>query len=259
MYPYIHILGREIGAYGLCMLLGFSLAAVLALFKGKPKGLIAEDLLIVGAFTLGFALIGGSLLYSLVTYSPTEIVGFICSGDFSFLGNGIVFYGGLIGGIFGAFLGIRVAQCSIALIEKSVVPFIPLGHAVGRIGCVMAGCCHGFAYDGPLALYYPSSVIGLSQEQGYFPVQPLESLINIGLCLFLLRYEKRAKYALDTLFMYLGSYGISRFFLEMLRGDAARGIWNALSTSQIISILLLCISLMRMLWKKKSSAEQALK
>lgn len=255
MYPYIYIFGREIGSYGLCMLLGFTLAAVLALHKGKPKGLIVEDLLVVSAFALGFALIGGSLLYVLVTYSPEEMVGFICSGDLSFLGSGIVFYGGLIGGMAGAFWGIRVAKCDFGLIERSVVPFIPLGHAIGRVGCVLAGCCHGFRYDGPFAIYYPSSVLGLSPDQGYFPVQPLESLINIGICLFLLWYDKKAKYVTDTLYMYLGCYAISRFFLEMLRGDAVRGIWNTLSTSQIISFLLLCISIAGMVRKNKLLAK----
>lgn len=256
MYPYIHILGRNIGTYGLCMLVGVMIAFVFALHRGKSKGLIIEDLLIVGAFSLGFALISGSLLYVFVTYSPAQIVAFICSGDLSFLGSGIVFYGGLLGGLIGALHGIRVAGCKFALIEWSAVPFVPLGHAIGRIGCVMAGCCHGFAYDGPFALYYPNSVSGLSPQQGYFPVQPLESTINIGICVFLLWYGKKAKRVTDILFTYMALYAISRFFLEMLRGDAARGFYNALSTSQIISILLLFISIAGIMWKNKPIVQQ---
>lgn len=150
----------------------------------------------------------------------------------------------------GALLGIRIAGCSLQLIEHSVIPFVPLGHAVGRIGCVMAGCCHGFEYDGLFALYYPNSVSGLSPDQGYFPVQPLESLINVGICLILLWFEKRMKRATGLLFVYLGLYSISRFFLEMLRGDAVRGVWNGFSTSQIISMVLLCVSIVGLLWKR---------
>ncbi len=252
MYPFIHIFGRDIGTYGLCLATGFALAFFLALRKGKPHGLIAEDLLIVGAFALGTALVGGTLMYIFVTYSPSEIVEFVQRGDFSFLSSGIVFYGGLIGGLAGAMGGIRVAGCKFDVIERSVVPFVPLGHAIGRIGCVMAGCCHGFAYDGLLALHYPKSVSGVSPEQGFFPVQPLESLINVGISVFLLWYEKRMKRMTELLFVYLGLYGFSRFFLEMLRGDAIRGIWNTLSTSQIVSILLLCVSIIGILWKKKT-------
>ncbi len=259
MYPYIHIFGRTIGSYGLCLTIGFVLTAIMAMRKGKPQGLIIEDILIVGAFTLGFALFGGSLLYVFVTYPLEKIWEFIARGDFSFLGSGIVFYGGLIGGIAGAFLGIRVAGCKLSLIERSVVPFVPLGHAIGRIGCVLAGCCHGFAYEGPFALYYPNSVLGLSPDQGYFPVQILEALGNLGVCGILLWYDKRTKRTTELIFLYLGLYATFRFFLEMLRGDAIRGVWFHLSTSQIISVLLLIISTVGFLkckFHRKTSVNQ---
>lgn len=255
MYPYINIFDRQIGTYGLCLTVGFVLAVILALQKGKTKGLIIEDLLVVGAFGLGCALLGGSLLYVFVTYSLTQIRAFLQQGDFSFLGSGIVFYGGLIGGVAGTLVGIRVAGCKFEVIERSVVPFVPLGHAIGRVGCVMAGCCYGFAYGGPFALHYPHAVSGLSPEQGYFPVQPLEALINVGICLFLLWYEKKMKRATHLLFAYLGLYAVSRFFLEMLRGDEIRGAWNLISTSQIISILLLIVSIVGLCWGKRSNAE----
>ena len=137
--------------------------------------------------------------------------------------------------------------------ERSVVPFIPLGHGIGRVGCVMAGCCHGFPYEGPFALYYPNSVAGLSPDQGYFPVQPLEALINVGICLILLWYEKRMKRPGQLLFAYMGFYAVARFFLEMLRGDAVRGIWYSVSTSQIISLGLLAVSLVGIFWRRKTA------
>lgn len=255
MYPYINILGRSIGTYGLCLTAALGLVVILASHKGKTKGLLIEDLLIVGAFVLGFALLGGSLLYVFVTYPLVQIWELIRQGEFGFLSGGIVFYGGLIGGIAGALIGVRVAGCRFCLIEQSVVPFIPLGHAIGRIGCVMAGCCYGFAYNGLAALHYPRSVSGLPAEQGYFPVQPLESLVNVGIFLLLLWYEKRMKRVTDLLFVYLGSYAVVRFFLEMLRGDAIRGVWYILSTSQIISVGLLAISVAGLCWKNKPKAE----
>lgn len=239
MYPYIHIFGRPIGTYGLCMVLGFALAIFLAYRKGKPLGLLIEDLLIVSAVALAGALVCGGALYVFVTYSISEIIAFVRQGNLAFLGSGIVFYGGLIGGVVGALLGMRIAGCKFALVERAAVPFIPLGHAIGRIGCVMAGCCHGFAYDGPLALHYPNSVSGLSPEQGYFPVQPLESALNVVICLILLKLEKKQKRSGDLLAAYLVMYAISRFCLEFLRGDAVRGLWNGLSTSQIVSLFLL--------------------
>ena len=252
MYPFIYFCDRPIGTYGICMLLGVFLAGFFALRKGKKHGLIIEDVLIIGAFALGIGLFCGGLMYVFVTYSISQILSFIRQGDFRFLTSGIVFYGGLIGGLIGGILGIRVAKCKFSVIERTVVPFIPFGHAIGRVGCVMSGCCHGFEYEGPFALYYPNSVSGLSPHQGYFPVQPLESLINVGICIMLLLYEKRMKRKGQLLFLYLGLYSIARFFLEMLRGDAIRGVWNGLSTSQYISIVLLCGSIIGIVWRRKA-------
>lgn len=251
MYPYISVFGRSFGTYGLCMVLGFALAFALSYGKGRKRGLLLEDLLIVGAFALGFGMLGGGALYVFVTYTPAQIIAFLSAGDFRFLSSGIVFYGGLVGGILGGFVGIKVAKCRFETAVRSVIPHIPLAHAVGRVGCVMAGCCHGFAYDGPLTLYYSHSVLGLSPAQGYFPVQLLEALLNIVIFLFLLWYEKRVKRASNLLFAYLGIYGVSRFFLEMLRGDMNRGLWYMLSTSQIISIVLVCISIIGVCGKKQ--------
>lgn len=248
MFPYFYIFGRPIGTYGLCMLAGFLLAFVLSLRKGRRCGLLFEDLLICAALAMGFGMVGGNLLYVFVTYPLKQIVALITAGDLRFLGSGIVFYGGLIGGILGGLLGLRIAKCKFETVVRCIVPYIPLGHAIGRVGCVMAGCCHGFSYDGPFALYYPHSVSGLSPEQGYFPVQLLEALVNIIICLFLCCYEKKAKRASNLLFAYLGMYAVSRFLLEMLRGDAIRGVWHTISTSQIISLILLAISLTGFLW-----------
>lgn len=242
MYPYIFIGGRPIGTYGLCMLLGFFLVAFLSYQKGKQHSLLLEDLLFVGAVAIGCSLVCGGGMYIFVTYPITQIIEFIRQGDFRFLSSGIIFYGGLIGGILGALLGIRIMKCPLSLIEHSVIPFIPLGHAIGRIGCVMAGCCHGFVYDGPFALYYSNSVSGLPPHQGYFPVQPLESIINIGICLLLLKLDKRCKKPFQLLFSYLSIYAICRFSLEFFRGDMIRGTWAGLSTSQWVSIGLLIAS-----------------
>jgi len=247
MYPIIYIGNRAIGTYGLCMLLGFLVAGSCAYCKGKRIGLHLEDLLLIVAFALAGGLICGGLLYVFVTYPISEIILFIRQGDFRFLASGLVFYGGLIGGILGALLGVRIAGCGLHIIEHSVVPFIPLGHAIGRIGCVMAGCCHGFEYSGPLALYYPNSLSGLPHNQGYFPVQPLESVINLGICLILLRAEKKSRRTLDLLFIYLLLYSTTRFFLEMLRGDGIRGMWNSLSTSQWVSLVIIAVSALRYL------------
>lgn len=240
MYPHFEFLGRSFSSYGLFMVLGILIAAFLSIRQIVRLGGCAEDILIVGACGIGFALMCGSLLYAFVTFPPELIFSSIRSGDFSVFG-GLIFYGGLIGGLLGAIIGLRLSGCAWGPLERAVVPTIPLGHAFGRIGCVMAGCCHGMPYNGPLALHYSASVLGLSPEQGYFPVQLLEAFLNIGLYVWLCQAAKKPRPAGHLLKHYLMAYGTIRFVLEFFRGDPARGHFLWLSVSQWISIMIIIV------------------
>ncbi len=251
MYPYIDLFGKKIGTYGLCMVVGIFLAGWLSLRRGKERGLKTEDLLIVAAFALLFALPCGGILYAFVTYSPSQVWHSVISGDFTVFG-GLVFYGGLIGGIIGAMIGIIVAKTKFTVVESSVVPYIPVGHAIGRIGCLLAGCCRGIAYDGPLAIYYQSAVTGVPIDQGYFPVQLLEALINIEICLTLIWIDRKERKPGAVLSSYIGLYAVARFILEYFRGDSIRGIYDGLSTSQWIAIATVVCSLTYFLITPKS-------
>lgn len=240
MYPYLNVFGKTIGSYGLFMALGFLTVGALAVIRARKRGILAEDVLIVAAVAVGMALIWGKLTYILVTYPFSVIIEQLAAGNFQiFSSGGIVFYGGLIGGLLGAILGIKIARCSLFGIEAAVVPYIPLGHALGRVGCLLAGCCHGVTYDGFLAVHYTHSIAGLLPEQGYFPIQLVEAACNIGICVCLLFCERRKQRPFDLLFTYLGLYAIVRFFLEFFRGDGVRGIYFSLSVSQWISLGLL--------------------
>lgn len=244
MFAYIQIFGRTIGMYGLCMVLGILLAGFLTIRYYKSLGQPVEDVYIVGAVGLGTAMICGNLLYIIVTYPFSYIWSLIQAGDFSFVGSGIVFYGGLIGGLVGGLFGVRLSHCKPKLFLEAVVPYIPLGHAVGRIGCLLAGCCYGMEYEGVLSVHYPNSVTGVSPEKGFFPVQPLEALLNVVICFVLLALRKKEKGKTLVLPAYLCLYAATRFGLEFLRGDENRGIYFGVSLSQWVSLGLLCVGVL---------------
>ncbi|MBQ4556941.1 MAG: prolipoprotein diacylglyceryl transferase [Clostridia bacterium] len=253
MYPFLSLFGLSIPMYGLCMFFAILIAIIYSSLKARKKGICFEDVLIVAAFALGSAILCGNLLYIAVTFSFSQIISFIKSGDFSFItSGGIVFYGGLIGGIGGAFIGAKVAGTKLAEFDDIVVPCLPLCHAIGRVGCLLAGCCYGMEYYGPFSIYYKNSVFGLASNIGHFPVQPLEALLDIAIALFLFHYAKRKRPPFFILCKYISLYAIMRFCTEFFRGDSVRGIFGALSTSQWISIGLLATSItIRLLIKHK--------
>lgn len=223
------------------MLLGIVVVFLFSVHQVKKQNMVFEDLLIIGAFALLFALPCASMIYALVTFGVKGVWEHLKTGNFAIFG-GLVFYGALIGGIPGSLIGIKVARVSVASAEKVIVPFLPIGHAIGRIGCMMAGCCYGMKYDGPFAVFYPQSVAGISPQQGYFPVQLLEGVLNILISLCLMKLANKCARKFQLLSGYLLLYGMVRFLMEFLRGDDIRGIFFALSTSQWIAAGLSLVS-----------------
>ncbi len=63
-------------------------------------------------------------------------------------GAGMVFYGGFIGGVFAVTLFIRKQNLNWKSVADWMVPYLVLGHSIGRIGCFLVGDDYGKATDG---------------------------------------------------------------------------------------------------------------
>ena len=261
MCPYLHIFGLEVPMYGLMMAIGFLTCSVIAWVRTRKRGLVGENLIIIAAMVLLFALIGGMLFFLLVTYTPEQIIGFIREGKWDMLVGGIVFYGALIGGVIGAWIGSKIAKDDIRNYLDIVVPVIPLGHAIGRIGCLCAGCCYGRPTDSAIGVVYTEPAGGAPTGIPLLPTQLFESAANLVIfaILMIVSAKTRSKYL--TTFLYCILYGITRFVLEFFRYDSIRGMAGGLSTSQWISLGLIAGALIAAacykLYKKKQCGQAA--
>lgn len=237
MLPFINVFGLNIPMYGLMMAVGFIGGGGIAYIRARRVGLIGENLIIILACALGCAILGGGLLYVLVTYTPTEIIALIKEGNWNAM-TGIVFYGALIGGTLGALLGSVIARDDIRNYLDVVVPIIPMGHAFGRIGCFCAGCCYGRPTDSAIGVIYTQAVGGAPPGVRLLPVQLFEAGGDIIIFLILISVSAKTKSRYLTTCLYCIMYGIVRFILEFYRYDSIRGMAAGLSTSQWISIVL---------------------
>ncbi len=248
MYPYVSFLNITLPSYGICLVIAIFLCSFLSIRRSSHLGIMLEDMIILAASSVGVGLLGGGFLYLLVTYSPTQLLELFKAGDFSFITNGgLVFFGSLIAGILNCIFVAKLLHLDIVMLEKSIVPWIPLGHSIGRIGCLLAGCCHGFEYTGLFAV-----TSKLFSDSSFFPLQPLEAGFNLLITVFLLNYAKKPRYPYSILSCYLLLYSILRFFLEFFRGDSIRGHFLSLSTSQWISLLLIIICIIQKIIAKKA-------
>jgi phosphatidylglycerol---prolipoprotein diacylglyceryl transferase len=149
------------------------------------------------------------------------------------LGSGLMFYGGLVGFLVATALFARFGGHSFVEILNRCTPGLALGHAVGRIGCFLEGCCYGSHCDLPWAVHNASA------PSLVHPVQLYEASALALLGIALWRHETRRLQGLaerSSAGIYLVTYATVRFVLEFYRGDLTRGESMGLSTSQWISL-----------------------
>lgn len=263
MYPYI-VISDQIKAptYSLCFLVGY-IFSILLCRRNNPK--LKNDILyasIYAAFGIG---IGAKLFYTLTALFRVFINFKDVSAFFSldrmvianFLFGGLVFYGGLFGAVFGIWIYCKQYKINFLGILYAVIPYLPLTHAWGRVGCFLAGCCYGKEYHGFLSVTYPySELVPHLNEVPRFPVQLLESLCNILIFIILIIAQKKVKNVYLLLSIYLLLYSITRFFDEFLRGDVDRGVFGKMSTSQIISIFVFAFSVFLIFKVRKQKQKQ---
>lgn len=235
MYPYIQLFGRAIPSYGLCMAAGILLSSYIAAAGAKRQRLDINSLIVIAACAVGMGLFGAKIFYLFASCNIEAVLARMLKGDISDLtSGGQVFYGGLIGGVAGALIGGIIAgekerfseYCNVLALS------IPLGHAIGRVGCFLGGCCYGVPYTGICAVTFPKAGV----IEPVFPVQLLEAALDIGIFFLLHKAGEKMRQGFRLLYMYLVMYSAVRFMLEFLRGDEIRGIQQGLSTSQWVSI-----------------------
>ena len=221
--------------------------------RGKTLGLIL--------FCLIFGYVGSKLLYVL-TILPQLMQD--PSVFLQSLTGGWVVFGGLLGGIFGAWLFCRLQKLPAGKYFDLAFPAVALAQAFGRVGCFFAGCCYGVETDSAFSIVFRHSDFAPNHVH-LVPTQLISAVLDLVLCLFLLWYEKnREKCSGELAAMYLILYSAGRFALEFWRGDLERGAVGPLSTSQFIGlftllagIILFAVLRMRTPLKEKKSGETA--
>lgn len=246
MLPKLFDLGPlPIHTYGVllatALLVAIAVTAYLAESDGVPRKY---------AWDLGFVIIISSIIGAKLLLVITSLDYYLANPgrlfSIEFLQAAGVYYGGLLGAIVGAFLFLKKhKEISFWRMADIAAPAIPLGQAIGRVGCFAAGCDYGSPTSLPWAVTFTSEYahreIGVPVNVPLHPYQLYESAASLLLFLFLFWFfKKKRRFSGQVFCLYLILYGIIRFGLEFFRGDIDRGFLfeGLLSTSQFISLLL---------------------
>ncbi len=248
--PFVNVLGRQFGFYGIMMMLGLLSAAAVSCLRARKRGGDPVMVILLAAVVFAGAIVGAWLGYLFTAYEG-GIAGvfrdLFAEGKgvvYVFSRTGLVFYGGLILALILALIAIRLLKLDFVVYTEALIPTIGLGHALGRVGCLLAGCCYGIPWDGPLQVVYHAvpDWPQIPPAHGRFPVQPLESVLDLILFGLLCLYTRKRRPRYAVLVAYLLGYAVIRFSDEFLRGDLERGIHGALSSSQWISLGMVAVS-----------------
>ena len=245
MYPVLFNLnlGRlgtfTVGTYGLFYALGFLLALRLAVSLARREGIDSARIVDLGIVALLAGFIGAKLtLYVLdaryYLAHPMEILKNLRSAG--------VFYGGFALAAAAGYVYVRRFRLPVGKVADLVAPPLSLGQAIGRIGCLMAGCCYGRSCTLPWAVTFSDpaafQLTGVPLGVPLHPTQVYHALADflvLGITLWL---WKRRRFDGQVFWVYVLLYGILRFVVEIFRGDEARGVFfgGTVSTAQIIAV-----------------------
>ena len=250
MHPILFDLGPlTIYSYGVLLASAYLLGLWLAVRRSRAAGIDGNKVMDMLIWVIIAALVGAKALLFIVDFSH-----FTSSWQefTSLLRSGGVFYGGLIAAVVVCIYQLRKHHLPLWQSGDLFAPGIALGYMVGRLGCLMAGCCYGKPTTVAWAITFTDPAanlnVGTPLNVPLHPTQLYESAAGLVILLILLALEKRPNsYPGRTFWSFVGLYAVLRFIIEFYRGDDRGIVFNAVSTSQLISIILLPLSL-AMLW-----------
>ena len=252
MHPVLIDLGFfQLPTYGVLL----AVAVLVGLWTAKRRadrvGLDGSRVVDLALWMVIWALLGSKLLLVAVELprylrDPSDLVGVLRAGG--------VFLGGFLAALVAAVVLIRRYGLPWRPAVDALIPSVALGQAIGRLGCLMAGCCWGAACDLPWAVTYtdPRAAANVGTPLGVqvhpFPVYA--AVMNLSIYLVLAALYRRRPSPGRVFATYLVMYGVGRFLLEYTRGDISRGfvLDGALSTSQLISSFLVAAGAGLHLW-----------
>ena len=176
-----------------------------------------------------------------------------------FSGGGLVFLGGLMGGLLAVTYVINKNKLSWLTVADHVAPLLILGYAIGRIGCLLVGDDYGLPTHLPWGIEFPNgippSTYSVFQTQypwvdissfspgvlKVHPTQIYETVIGFSIFYYLYNKRKNIKVPGTLFFSYLILGGVERFCIEFLRINQKYFI--GLSGAQLISLAMLAIGL----------------
>ncbi len=258
MYPLLFELGPvSIYSYGVLLAAAYIVALQFGLRRAARAGLNGQRVMDLGILAIVSALVGAKLLLVVVDFDrfasdPAQLMVLVKSGG--------VFYGGLLLAVPAAWWYIRRHRLPLWTTCDLFAPGIALAQGVGRMGCLLAGCCYGSATDVAWGITFTNTLaaanVGTPLEIALHPTQVYEAVAVLLILAVLLVGERHWRsFPGRTFWTYLLLYGSARMVIEFYRGDPRGMVFDTVPTSQFVSALIVPISLVMLVYLRRRGPE----
>lgn len=264
MHPYLGTIptpwgGIPIYTYGVLVAAGVLLGLWYATRYASHNGVDPERVWNLGIYMVLAGLVGAKVWFVLASgdYYWRHV-----SEIFAFktLQSGGTFYGGVFGALLVAVLYAHFNRMPALGLVDSYAAGLPLGHAIGRLGCFAAGCCYGkptwlpwgVTFTNPLA----AELVGTPLHVPLHPTQLYESGAEFFNFLILIFVARRQRFRGEIFAMFLMLYGFERGLIEFVRGDPGRTLFlrGRFSLMQVVSLGLIFLG--AWMWRQGSRKSQ---
>lgn len=254
-------------AYGTFLVLGMLLAVLASRRHGGRLGLRTVEVFDLGLLLVSSGVVAAHLLHVALRFDLYRgaTAGATALRVLTVWNGGLVYYGGLLGGMAALALWARRRGLPVADAMDFVAPLGALGLASTRMGCFLNGCCFGRPSSAPWAVSYPpgspaqstQAAAGLiatgARSVPVHPVQLYELAFAALLFVWLWRRFPRRRSAGENVALFGIAYGLWRLVAEALRADApgwspGRLHWTSM---QSWSVALVLVSAGALVWSRR--------
>lgn len=253
------VFGFEIVLYGVFIGIGVFTGILLAAHLAKVSGQDADMYWDFAIYAVFFSIIGARIYYVAFLWDHykdnlLEI--------FNLRNGGLAIYGGVIVAFITLFVYCRIKKQNPLLIGDTAISGLILGQAIGRWGNFTNREVFGEYYDGLFSMQLPTAAVRardiseniaahIPEGANYINVHPTflyESVWNLLVLAALLFYRKHKKFDGELCLLYLGGYGLGRFFIEGIRTDTLFIPGTTVPVSQVLALLMVIFAVVVDVW-----------
>jgi phosphatidylglycerol:prolipoprotein diacylglycerol transferase len=253
------VFGFEIVLYGVFIGIGVFTGILLAAHLAKVSGQDADMYWDFAIYAVFFSIIGARIYYVAFLWDHykdnlLEI--------FNLRNGGLAIYGGVIAAFITLFVYCRIKKQNPLLIGDTAISGLILGQAIGRWGNFTNREVFGEYYDGLFSMQLPTAAVRardiseniaahIPEGANYINVHPTflyESVWNLLVLAALLFYRKHKKFDGELCLLYLGGYGLGRFFIEGIRTDTLFIPGTTVPVSQVLALLMVIFAVVVDVW-----------